>query len=62
MTRFVGDLALATRLELTTSRAQKGGSCLCHHSYCRRYRLAARQSSTPDSSTGNVGFRCARDG
>ena len=45
-----------------TSRVQKGGSYLCHHSYCRRYRVAARQSSTPDSSTGNVGFRCARDG
>jgi len=42
-------------------RVQKGGSYLCHHSYCRRYRVAARQSSTPDSSTGNVGFRCARD-
>ena len=45
-----------------TSRVQKGGSYLCHHSYCRRYRAAARQGSTPDSSTGNVGFRCARDG
>ncbi len=44
-----------------TSRVQKGGSYLCHHSYCRRYRVAARQGSTPDSSTGNVGFRCARD-
>ena len=42
-------------------RVQKGGSYLCHHSYCRRYRVAARQGSTPDSSTGNVGFRCARD-
>jgi formylglycine-generating enzyme len=42
-----------------TSRTQKGGSHLCHHSYCRRYRVAARQGSTPDSSTGNVGFRCA---
>jgi len=41
------------------SRVQKGGSYLCHASYCRRYRVAARQSSTPDSSTGNVGFRCA---
>jgi formylglycine-generating enzyme required for sulfatase activity len=38
---------------------QKGGSYLCHASYCRRYRIAARQSQTPDSSTGNVGFRCA---
>ena len=44
-----------------TSRMQKGGSYLCHHSYCRRYRVAARQGSTPDSSTGNVGFRCARN-
>ena len=45
-----------------TSRVQKGGSYLCHHSYCRRYRVAARQGLTPDSSTGNVGFRCFRDG
>jgi formylglycine-generating enzyme required for sulfatase activity len=44
-----------------THRVQKGGSYLCHHSYCRRYRVAARQGSTPDTSTGNVGFRCARD-
>jgi formylglycine-generating enzyme len=43
------------------NRVQKGGSYLCHHSYCWRYRVAARQGSTPDSSTGNVGFRCARD-
>ena len=43
------------------NRVQKGGSYLCHDSYCRRYRVAARQGSTPDSSTGNVGFRCARD-
>jgi sulfatase modifying factor 1 len=42
-------------------KTQKGGSYLCHDSYCRRYRVAARQGSTPDSSTGNVGFRCARD-
>jgi sulfatase modifying factor 1 len=42
-------------------RVQKGGSYLCQHSYCRRYRVAARQASTPDSSSGNVGFRCARD-
>jgi len=44
-----------------TNRVQKGGSYLCHHSYCRRYRVAARMGSTPDSSTGNTGFRCARD-
>jgi formylglycine-generating enzyme len=44
-----------------TNKVQKGGSYLCHASYCRRYRVAARQGSTPESSTGNVGFRCARD-
>ena len=42
-------------------RALKGGSYLCHASYCRRYRPAARMSSTPDSSAGNIGFRCAVD-
>jgi formylglycine-generating enzyme len=42
-------------------RVQKGGSYLCHHSYCRRYRVAARQPNTPDSSAGNGGFRCTRD-
>ena len=39
----------------------RGGSYLCHHSYCNRYRVAARSSNTPNSSTGNMGFRCARD-
>ena len=38
----------------------KGGSYLCHASYCRRYRPAARMASTPDSATGNIGFRVAR--
>jgi formylglycine-generating enzyme required for sulfatase activity len=37
----------------------RGGSYLCHDSYCNRYRVAARSSNTPDSSTGNMGFRCA---
>jgi formylglycine-generating enzyme required for sulfatase activity len=39
----------------------RGGSYLCHDSYCNRYRVAARSSNTPDSSTGNTGFRCAAD-
>jgi formylglycine-generating enzyme required for sulfatase activity len=42
-------------------RVIRGGSYLCHASYCRRYRVAARSASTPDSSTGNQGFRCARE-
>src|SRR5215211_108833 len=39
----------------------RGGSYLCHHSYCNRYRVAARSRSTPDSSTGHMGFRVAAD-
>ena len=39
----------------------KGGSYLCHRSYCNRYRVAARISNTPDTSTGHIGFRCASD-
>jgi formylglycine-generating enzyme required for sulfatase activity len=39
----------------------RGGSYLCHDSYCNRYRVAARSSNTGSSSTGNMGFRCARD-
>ena len=38
----------------------KGGSYLCHESYCRRYRPAARMGSSAESSAGNVGFRVAR--
>jgi formylglycine-generating enzyme len=37
----------------------RGGSYLCHQSYCNRYRVAARSSNTPDSSTGHMGFRVA---
>jgi formylglycine-generating enzyme required for sulfatase activity len=43
------------------TKAMRGGSYLCHASYCNRYRVAARTSNTPDSSTTNIGFRCARD-
>ncbi len=43
-----------------THRVMRGGSYLCHESYCHRYRVAARSASTPDSSTGNLGFRVAR--
>ena len=38
----------------------RGGSYLCHESYCNRYRVGARTASTPDSSTGNMGFRVVR--
>ncbi|WP_444543955.1 formylglycine-generating enzyme family protein [Paenibacillus segetis] len=44
-----------------TARSMRGGSYLCHKSYCNRYRVAARSKNTPDSSSGNIGFRCAAD-
>jgi formylglycine-generating enzyme len=40
-------------------RAIRGGSYLCHRSYCNRYRVAARSGNTPDTSTGHMGFRVA---
>ncbi len=42
-------------------RVMRGGSYLCHDSYCHRYRVAARSSNTPESTAGNIGFRCAGD-
>jgi formylglycine-generating enzyme required for sulfatase activity len=44
-----------------THRVIRGGSYLCHESYCFRYRVAARSANTPDSTTGNTGFRCVQD-
>ncbi|HEU5011707.1 MAG TPA: formylglycine-generating enzyme family protein [Roseiflexaceae bacterium] len=44
-----------------THKVMRGGSYLCHASYCFRYRVAARSANTPDSSTGNLGFRCVSD-
>lgn len=38
-------------------KLSKGGSFLCHRSYCYRYRIAARSGSSPDSSTTHHGFR-----
>ncbi|MCE6076465.1 SUMF1/EgtB/PvdO family nonheme iron enzyme [Agrobacterium vitis] len=43
------------------SRVIKGGSYLCHASYCNRFRSAARSFNDEDSTTGHMGFRCASD-
>lgn len=39
------------------ARVLRGGSYLCHISYCNRYRNSARSQNTADSSVGNTGFR-----
>ena len=43
----------------TGRRAMRGGSFLCHRSYCNRYRVAARSSNSPQSTTNHCGFRVA---
>jgi formylglycine-generating enzyme len=43
---------------LSLRRVIKGGSHLCAPSYCLRYRPAARQGETADTSTCHIGFRC----
>ncbi len=43
----------------TGRRSMRGGSFLCHVSYCNRYRVAARNSNTPESTSSNCGFRVA---
>lgn len=40
-------------------RSMRGGSFLCHDSYCNRYRLPARSSNAPHSTASNIGFRLA---
>lgn len=42
-------------------RVMKGGSFLCHRSYCYRYRIAARMGVSADSASSNTGFRVAYD-
>lgn len=45
---------------ITGRRSTRGGSFLCHVSYCNRYRVAGRNSNPPASSSSNCGFRVAR--
>jgi len=42
-------------------RVIRGGSYLCHASYCFRYRVSARGGNSIDTSLGHTGFRCAMD-
>jgi formylglycine-generating enzyme required for sulfatase activity len=54
--------AANARAQAECRKLLKGGSHLCHASYCHRYRIAARTSNTPDTSTSHIGFRIAFDG
>jgi len=39
-------------------RVIKGGSFLCHVSYCASYRPSARRGNSPDTGMSHTGFRC----
>ncbi|MEJ6395887.1 formylglycine-generating enzyme family protein [Gymnodinialimonas sp. 2305UL16-5] len=49
--------AKARQAQMTGYKLAKGGSFLCHKSYCYRYRIAARTGNSPDSTTTHTGFR-----
>jgi formylglycine-generating enzyme required for sulfatase activity len=45
---------------LALKRVTRGGSFLCHQSYCESYRTAARRGTAYDSGASHIGFRCVR--
>ncbi|MGP1346364.1 MAG: formylglycine-generating enzyme family protein [Phycisphaerales bacterium] len=45
----------------TDSRVHKGGSFLCHATYCESYRPSAKMAAPPDSGMSHLGFRCVAD-
>ncbi|MET7303913.1 SUMF1/EgtB/PvdO family nonheme iron enzyme [Embleya sp. NPDC005575] len=47
--------------DIGRDEVMRGGSYLCHGSCRNRYRVAARTADTPDGSSGDAGFRSARD-
>lgn len=54
---LVGNVWEWTSSDFREQKVLKGGSYLCHDSYCNRYRNSARISNTPDSSLSHTGFR-----
>jgi formylglycine-generating enzyme required for sulfatase activity len=42
-------------------RVVRGGSFLCHGSYCASYRVSARMKTSPDTGLQHTGFRCVSD-
>ena len=47
--------------EKGNNKVIRGGSFLCHDSYCNRYRTSSRTSNSIDSSTSNMGFRIVKN-
>jgi formylglycine-generating enzyme required for sulfatase activity len=42
-------------------RVMRGGSFLCHASYCASYRVSARMKTSPDTGLEHTGFRCVKN-
>jgi formylglycine-generating enzyme len=42
-------------------RVLRGGSHLCHETYCESYRVSARMKSSPDTGASHIGFRTAKN-
>jgi len=47
--------------EMRGFKLLKGGSFLCHRSYCYRYRITARTGNSRESTTSHQGFRVVWD-
>ncbi len=48
------------REPFAVKHVHRGGSFLCHSSYCKGYRISARMKTCPDTSLNHLGFRCAK--
>ena len=46
---------------LVPKRVTRGGSFLCHVTYCESYRPAARRGTATDTGMSHLGFRCVKD-
>jgi sulfatase modifying factor 1 len=42
----------------TAKKVVRGGSFMCHSSYCKGYRVSSRMKSAVDTGLENTGFRC----
>ena len=63
LVRSAGRMATARNEEARAMnrKVTKGGSFLCHASYCESYRPAARRGTATDTGMSHLGFRCVMD-
>ena len=54
-------MAAAARDSGEVEYVKKGGSFMCHKSFCYRYRVHARHHNTANSGAQNLGLRCVYD-